>query len=92
MKVDQFEHLATMILERGVPQGSIVVFVSYKPDKRTRFFKAFPKENIKTFDVLESIALKNFIQKKAHDYGLSFGNTEIEILLKFVGINQFRLE
>lgn len=92
LKVDQFEHLATMILERGVPQGSIVVFVSYKPDKRTRFFKAFPKENIKTFDVLESIALKNFIQKKAHDYGLSFGNTEIEILLKFVGINQFRLE
>ncbi|MBQ7074778.1 hypothetical protein IJM86_07205 [bacterium] len=46
--------------------------VSYKPDKRTKFFKAFPQENIKNFPLLDERELKQFIKEKSDSLSLNF--------------------
>jgi DNA polymerase III delta subunit len=50
LKVDQFEKLSEDIIATPIADDTILICVSYKPDKRGRFYKWISKEGqIKEF-------------------------------------------
>ena len=51
LKADQYEKLTEEIMARNeIPDDTILICVSYKPDKRGRFYKYITKEgNVKEF-------------------------------------------
>ncbi len=91
LKANEIEILADDILTRWVPDDVILVLISHKPDKRTKFFKAFPPENIKEFKLLSDNELKKFIKEKSDSLWLSLWENERELFLSLVGKDQFRL-
>jgi len=92
LKVEEIEDIANDILNRSIPDGVVLILVSYKPDKRTKFFKAFPQENIKNFPLLDEREIKQFIKEKSDSLSLKFWNSEIDAFFNFIGGDQFRIE
>ena len=98
IKTEEIEKLAEDIMNYTLPQEVLLICVSYKPDKRGRFYKWFdnldkenPSQNvIKSFISLKDFELSNFVSQEAKD--LNLGSKVVEALIHKVGNDQFRLE
>ena len=98
IKTEEIEKLAEDIMNYSLPQEVLLTCVSYKPDKRGRFYKWFDnldKENpsqkiIKSFAPLKDYELSNFVAQEAKD--LNLNSKVIETLIHKVWNDQFRLE
>ena len=97
IKWDEIEKLTEDIMAFEIPKEVILVCVSYKPDKRGRFYKRIDKLNkenvgqkiIKSFPLLSESELFNFVKQEAKELNLS--RESIETLIHKVWNNQFRL-
>ena len=97
IKWDEIEKLTEDIMAFEIPKEVILVCVSYKPDKRGRFYKRIDKLNkenvgqkiIKYFPLLSESELFNFVKQEAKELNLS--RESIETLIHKVWNNQFRL-
>ncbi len=92
LKADQYEKLVDELMERknDLPEEVFLVCISYKPDKRGRFYKWLVKEGqVKEFWLYDKRGLVNFVKQIASD--LAIHDPEITYLVEKVGNNQFRL-
>ena len=73
LKTEHYEKLTEEIMNRNeIPTDTIVICVSYKPDKRGRFYKYIIKEGtVKTFSPLEISGLKSFIKQQMEELDLT---------------------
>ena len=98
IKADEIEKLAEDIMNYPLPSEVLTICVSYKPDKRGRFYKRFDKldkENpshklIKTFVPLSERELPDFVKENSKD--LNLDTKVIQALIHKVWNDQFRLE
>ena len=98
IKVDEIEKLAEDIMNYSLPSEVLLICVSYKPDKRGRFYKwldKLDKENpsqklVKSFAPLKDYELSNFVAQESKD--LDLDSKVIETLIHKVWNDQFRLE
>ena len=98
IKVEEIEKLAEDIMSYSLPQEVLLICVSYKPDKRGRFYKRFDKLDkdnpsqkiIKSFAPLKDYELSNFVSQEAKD--LNLDSKVVEALIHKVWNDQFRLE
>lgn len=98
IKADEIEKLAEDIMNYQLPSEVLLICVSYKPDKRGRFYKRFDKldkENpsqklIKTFSPLSERELPDFVKENSKD--LNLDSKVIQALIHKVWNDQFRLE
>ena len=102
IKADEIEKLTEDIMNYSLPSEVVLVCVSYKPDKRGRFYKRFdkldkdnppkkPSEKIlKSFSPLKDYELINFVAQTSKD--LNLNSKAIESLIHKVWNDQFRLE
>ena len=98
IKADEIEKLAEDIMNYPLPGEVLLICVSYKPDKRGRFYKRFDKldkENpsqklIKTFVPLSERELPDFVKENSKD--LNLDSKVIQALIHKVWNDQFRLE
>ena len=98
IKADEIEKLAEDIMNYPLPSEALLICVSYKPDKRGRFYKRFDKldkENpsqkiVKSFAPLKDYELSNFIAQESKD--LNLNSKVVETLIHKVWNDQFRLE
>ena len=98
IKAEEIEKIAEDIMNYSLPNEVLLICVSYKPDKRGRFYKWFDnldKENpsqkiIKSFTPLKDYELLNFVSQEAKDLNLDW--RVIETLVHKVWNDQFRLE
>lgn len=92
LRAEQLESLTEELMgnSSGIPVDTILICVSYKPDKRGRFYKWISKEGqVKNFPLLDVRALRLFIKQEATDLKLS--DAVIDALIRKVGIDQFRI-
>lgn len=95
IKADEIEKIADDLMNYDIPMWTLVVCVSYKPDKRSRFYKFMDKVNseykwkIKTYALLDERELPLFIQNEAADLNLS--SESINTLIQKVWNDQYRL-
>ena len=98
IKADEIEKLADDVMSYSIPSEVLLICVSYKPDKRGRFYKWFDnldKENpsqkiVKSFAPLKDYELSNFVNEEWRDLWLS--SKSIDVLINKVWNDQFRLE
>lgn len=98
IKTDEIEKLAEDIMNYPLPSEVLLICVSYKPDKRGRFYKRFDKLDkdnpsqkiIKSFAALKDYELSNFVAQESKD--LNLNPKVIETLIHKVWNDQFRLE
>lgn len=98
IKTDEIEKLAEDIMNYSLPSEVLLICVSYKPDKRGRFYKRFDKLDkdnpsqkiIKSFAPLKDYELSNFVAQESKD--LNLNPKVIETLIHKVWNDQFRLE
>ena len=98
IKADEIEKLTEDIMNYPLPGEVLLICVSYKPDKRGRFYKRFDKldkENpsqklIKTFAPLSERELPDFVKESSKD--LNLDSKVIQALIHKVWNDQFRLE
>ena len=98
IKADEIEKLAEDIMNYPLPGEVLLICVSYKPDKRGRFYKRFDKlhkENpsqklIKTFAPLSERELSDFVKENSKD--LNLDSKVVDALIHKVWNEQFRLE
>ena len=98
IKADEIEKLAEDIMNYPLPGEVLLICISYKPDKRGRFYKRFDKldkENpsqklIKTFALLSERELPDFVKETSKD--LNLDSKVIQTLIHKVWNDQFRLE
>lgn len=98
IKADEIEKLAGDIMNYPLPSEVLIICVSYKPDKRGRFYKRFDKLHkdnpvqkiIKTFDPLSERELPDFVKENSKD--LNLDSKVIQALIHKVWNDQFRLE
>ena len=98
IKAEEIEKLAEDIMNYPLPNEVLLICVSYKPDKRGRFYKRFDKldkdnpsqKMIKSFSPLKDYELSNFITQESKD--LNLDSKVVETLLHKVWNDQFRLE
>ena len=98
IKTDEIEKLAEDIMNYSLPSEVLLTCVSYKPDKRGRFYKRFDKLDkdnpsqkiIKSFAPLKDYELSNFVAQESKD--LNLNPKVIETLIHKVWNDQFRLE
>ena len=98
IKADEIEKLVEDIMNYSLPSEVFLICVSYKPDKRGRFYRRFDKldkENpsqkvIKSFMPLKDHELSNFIVQESKD--LNLDSKVVETLIHKVWNDQFRLE
>jgi len=98
IKTDEIEKLAEDIMNYLLPSEVLLICVSYKPDKRGRFYKRFDKLDkdnpsqkiIKSFAPLKDYELSNFVAQESKD--LNLNPKVIETLIHKVWNDQFRLE
>lgn len=97
ISVAETEKLVDDIMGLNIPSGVLIVCVSYKPDKRNRFYKWIDKLNkenpsekiIKSFDVLSRRELFDFVTQESSD--LNLNSDVVEFLVQKVWYDQFRL-
>lgn len=98
IKADEIEKLAEDIMNYPLPSEVLLICVSYKPDKRGRFYKRFDKLDkdnpsqkiVKSFTPLKDYELSNFVAQESKD--LNLDSKVIETLVHKVWNDQFRLE
>lgn len=98
IKADEIEKLAEDIMNYQLPSEVLVICVSYKPDKRGRFYKRFDKLHkdnpaqkiIKTFAPLSERELPDFVKENSKDLNLDL--KVIQALIHKIWNDQFRLE
>lgn len=98
IKADEIEKLAEDIMNYPLPSEVLLICVSYKPDKRGRFYKRFDKldkdnpsqKMIKSFAPLKDYELSNFVAQESKD--LNLNSKVVETLIHKVWNDQFRLE
>ena len=98
IKADEIEKLSEDIMNYQLPSEVLLICVSYKPDKRGRFYKRFyklDKDNpsqklIKTFAPLSERELPDFVKESSKD--LNLDSKVIQALIHKVWNDQFRLE
>ena len=98
IKADEFEKLSEDVMNYQLPSEVILICVSYKPDKRSRFYKRFDKLDkdnpsqklIKTFAPLSERELSDFVKEVSKD--LNLDTNVIQTLVNKVWNDQFRLE
>ena len=98
IKAEEIEKLTEDIMNSPLPSEVLLTCVSYKPDKRGRFYKRFDnldKENpsqkiIKSFAPLKDYELSNFVSQESKD--LNLDPKVIQALIQKVWNDQFRLE
>ena len=98
IKADEIEKLAEDIMNYPLPSEVLLICVSYKPDKRGRFYKRFDKLDkdnpsqkiIKSFAPLKDYELSKFVSQESKD--LNLDSKVIETLIHKVWNDQFRLE
>ena len=98
IKADEIEKLAEDIMNYQIPSEVLLICVSYKPDKRGRFYKRFDKLDkdnpsqklIKIFAPLSERELPDFIKENSKD--LNLDSKVIQALIHKVWNDQFRLE
>lgn len=86
------ESLTNEIIEREgkIPDDTILMFVSYKPDKRGKLYKFLEKNaTIKEFKKLSNIELKNFVKNELS--WLTIDYDTIEYFLVKVGDDLYRI-
>ena len=90
IKVDEIEKLADDIMNYPLPSEVLLVCISYKPDKRSRFYKRFDgNATVKPFPLLNERELPAFVNQEWKDLNLS--SVVVEALIKKVWNDQFRL-
>ena len=98
IKAEEIEKLAEDIMNYSLPSEVLLICVSYKPDKRSRFYKRFDKldkdnpsnKTIKSFAPLKDYELSNFVVQESKD--LNLDSKVVETLIHKVWNDQFRLE
>jgi len=98
IKADEIEKLADDIMNYPLPSEVLLISVSYKPDKRGRFYKRFDKLDkdnpsqkiIKSFAPLKDYELSNFVSQESKD--LNLDSKVVKALIHKVWNDQFRLE
>ena len=98
IKAEEIDKLAEDIMNYSLPGEVLLICVSYKPDKRGRFYKWFDKLDkdnpsqkiIKSFVPLKDYELSNFVLQESKD--LNLNPKVIETLIHKVWNDQFRLE
>ncbi len=98
IKAEEIEKLAEDIMNYPLPSEVLLICVSYKPDKRGRFYKRFDKldkdnpsqKMIKSFAPLKDYELSNFVAQESKD--LNLDSKVVETLIHKVLNDQFRLE
>ena len=98
IKAEEIEKLAEDIMNYPLPSEVLLICVSYKPDKRGRFYKRFDKLDkdnpsqkiVKFFAPLKDYELSNFVAQESKD--LNLNSKVIETLIHKVWNDQFRLE
>jgi DNA polymerase III delta subunit len=78
IKAEEIEKLAEDIMNYPLPEEVNLVCVSYKPDKRGRFYKRFDKldkenpsqKTVKSFEPLKEYELSNFVVQESKDLNL----------------------
>ena len=98
IKAEDIEKLAEDIMNYQLPSEVLLICVSYKPDKRGRFYKRFDKlhkdnpaqKTIKTFAPLSERELPDFVKENSKD--LNLDSKVIQALIHKVWNDQFRLE
>jgi DNA polymerase III delta subunit len=78
IKAEEIEKLAEDIMNYSLPSEVLLICVSYKPDKRGRFYKRFDKLDkdnpsqklIKTFVPLSERELPDFVKESSKDLNL----------------------
>ena len=98
IKAEEIEKLAEDIMSYSLPSEVLIICVSYKPDKRGRFYKRFDKLDkdnpsqklIKTFIPLSERELPDFVKESSKD--LNLDSKVVDALIHKVWNDQFRLE
>ena len=98
IKAEEIEKLAEDIMNYPLPSEVLLICVSYKPDKRGRFYKRFDKLDkdnpsqkiVKSFSPLKDYELSNFVAQESKD--LNLDSKVVETLIHKVWNDQFRLE
>jgi DNA polymerase III delta subunit len=78
IKAEEIEKLAEDIMNYTLPSEVLLICVSYKPDKRGRFYKRFDKLDkdnpsqkiVKSFAPLKDYELSNFVGQESKDLNL----------------------
>ena len=90
IKADEIEKLAEDIMNYPLPSEVLLICVSYKPDKRSRFYKRFDgNATVKAFSLLNERELPAFVSQEWKD--LSLSSAAVETLIRKVWNDQFRL-
>jgi len=90
IKADEIEKLAEDIMNYPLPSEVLLICVSYKPDKRSRFYKRFDgNATVKSFKLLDERELPIFVSQEWKDLNLS--SAVVDALIKKVWNDQFRL-
>jgi DNA polymerase III delta subunit len=79
IKADEIEKLVEDIMNYPMPKEVLLICVSYKPDKRGRFYKRFDKLDkdnpsqkiVKSFVPLKDYELSNFVAQESKDLNLN---------------------
>jgi DNA polymerase III delta subunit len=74
LKADQYEKVTEEIMHNAavIPDDTILICVSYNPDKRGRFYKFIIKEGqVKEFKTLSGTALLSFVKQIAPELQLN---------------------
>ena len=98
IKADEIEKLAEDIMNYPLLSEVLLICVSYRPDKRGRFYKRFDKLDkdnpsqkiLKSFAPLKDYELSNFVAQESKD--LNLNSKVVGALIHKVWNDQFRLE
>ena len=90
IKADDIEKIADDIMNYPLPSEVLLVCISYKPDKRSRFYKRLDSNaTVKPFPLLNERELPAFVSQEWKDLNLS--SVVIDSSIKKVWNDQFRL-
>ena len=90
IKADDIEKIADDIMNYPLPSEVLLVCISYKPDKRSRFYKRLDSNaTVKPFPLLNERELPAFVSQEWKD--LNFSSVVVDSLIKKVWNDQFRL-
>lgn len=87
LKADEVEKLTEDLVNLSFPMETLLVLVSYKPDKRWRLYKQIQSE--KDFPLLKDFELKTFVRDESKDLWLSLD--VIDKLIEKIWDDQYRL-
>ena len=90
IKTDEIGKFAEDLMNYSLPSEVLLICVSYKPDKRSRFYKRVDANaTVKTFSLLDEPELSAFVAQEWKDLNLS--SVVVDSLIKKVWNDQFRL-